>query len=466
MDARMYTQDTLEKFIISKACLDDKTLYKYYTENKVKEFRARLGRLTTQKELSKIILTICTDVLRPLVYKLIKRMSKDVNKYGNLIISGGEAFNIYFDKEDRVVTGDIDTKFVPNINPSDPNFFGKIQVVRLAMWNAIGKTAVHGNSTCMTTYNNKLKTSKMAKMLGIQISNDNPFRIRYTLLPKQKKGRRRHPVEGDVFMDVEIFAIDLNVRCYNVEKKRIVTQKLGGILDAPIIRRDEFSSDVYKDFVTTPTGKLASKRFLLEDLQLLVEYGIRKGPKLAKDKIRLKRFIENVLKTNVPKGASFKHMMKAALKQVPTKIKTPRLTIKPFPVNDWRKFDPTIHESIVSPASLSQLTFLLYPVIEDVKALKRVPVNLRFSPGRARWTKILSDRRRGNIMRIRPNKNGNTNVSIEKIKKIRNNVMPILKKGKIPMPSLLYGYVPGRNNWMPIGLIDKAAIIGLLGQLK
>ena len=111
-------------------------------------------------------------------------------------------------------------------------------------------------------------------------------------MPKQKRGRTVKPKEGDVFMDVAIFAIDLNVKCFNIDKKRVTSQRLGGILDAPIIRRDEFSSDVYKDFKVTPKGKLASKRFLLEDLKLLVEYGIRKGPKLTKDKIRLKRFID------------------------------------------------------------------------------------------------------------------------------------------------------------------------------
>ena len=70
----MYTQDTLDEYIETKVCLGDKTLYKYYTEKvKTKEFRSRLSKLTSQKELKKIVLTVCTDVLRPFVYKLIKQ---------------------------------------------------------------------------------------------------------------------------------------------------------------------------------------------------------------------------------------------------------------------------------------------------------------------------------------------------------------------------------------------------------
>ena len=39
MDTRIYSQDTLDKYIISNVCQDDKTLYKYYTDGKTKEFR-------------------------------------------------------------------------------------------------------------------------------------------------------------------------------------------------------------------------------------------------------------------------------------------------------------------------------------------------------------------------------------------------------------------------------------------
>ena len=295
MDTKIYSQAVLDDYVLSTVCLGDKTLYKYFKDDKVKEFRTRLKSRIDQKALSKIALTLCTDVLRQRIYKLIQQMQKDMKSYGNLIVSGGEAFNLYLPKDSRVVTGDIDTKFVPNINPMDPQFFGKLQVVRLAMWNALGKAAVSGNSRLNTDVNKTLKQNKVAKMLGLTIDTNNPFRIRYTLLPKQKKARASKPAEGDIFMDVEIFALDLNVKYFNVDKNKVVPQKLGGILDAPIIRRDEFSSDVFKDFIKKDKYLLASKRFLLEDLELLVKYGIRKGPKLVKDKKRLKLFIQHVL---------------------------------------------------------------------------------------------------------------------------------------------------------------------------
>ena len=123
MDDRIYTSDVIDQYIISQVCQDDKTLYKYYTEGDIKKYRARLSRVTDQKTISKIALTLCTDTLRPIIYELIGIMSKNLSKYGNLIISGGEAFNLYFDKKDRIITGDIDTKYVPNINPNDPKVF-------------------------------------------------------------------------------------------------------------------------------------------------------------------------------------------------------------------------------------------------------------------------------------------------------------------------------------------------------
>ena len=352
------------------------------------------------------------------------------------------------------------------LTPTIQKFFGKIQVTRLAMWNAIGKAATHANRKCIFPYNKILKASKAATFLGIQISNDNPFRIRYTLLPKQKKGRKSLPREGNVFMDVGIFAIDLNVRYFNIDQKKVTSQKLGGILDAPIIRRDEFSSDVYKDFITTSKGKIASKRFLLEDVELLVKYGIRKGAKLKKDKQRLRQFIEFVLKAPIPPRAAFDQLMKIAKKKLPKRPRTKRLTLKPFPINDWRKFNPWVHEKIISPASISQVIFLLYPLLDNIKALKRVPVDYRFDPGRARWVPIKNNKRLGNIYRFRPDKNGNLKINLAVVKKMRNEILEILKKEKIPMPALLYGFVPGRDDWMPTGLIDRAAAIGLLGQLK
>ena len=100
--------------------------------------------------------------------------------------------------------------------------------------------------------------------------------------------------------------------------------------------------------------------------------------------------------------------------------------------------------------------------MNNVPKKRKVPTNTRFSPGRARWTGILTNQQRGNTKTHRPT--GETNIT--KVKKVRAEVMPILKKGKVPMPDLLYGYVPGRDDWMPTGLIDKAAIIGLVGQLK
>jgi hypothetical protein len=59
---------------------------------------------------------------------------------GDIIISGGEAFNMYMDFKDRIITSDIDAKFVPKI-PTDAKYFGKLQAIKLIMWDKLGKIA-------------------------------------------------------------------------------------------------------------------------------------------------------------------------------------------------------------------------------------------------------------------------------------------------------------------------------------
>ena len=64
MDTDIYSDDTIEKFIKSKVCQGDATLYTYYKKNQVKKFRERLNKVGKQDLIEKVSQTICTDVLR------------------------------------------------------------------------------------------------------------------------------------------------------------------------------------------------------------------------------------------------------------------------------------------------------------------------------------------------------------------------------------------------------------------
>ena len=63
---------------------------------------------------------------------------------GDLIVSGGEAFNYYVDFNDRIVTTDIDAKFVPFMK-TNTKYFGKLQALKLLLWDMLGKYAKNLN---------------------------------------------------------------------------------------------------------------------------------------------------------------------------------------------------------------------------------------------------------------------------------------------------------------------------------
>jgi len=60
-----------------------------------------------------IIQSSLTNALRPLLHHLINMIDMEMSRYGKLIISGGEAFNLNVKKQFREITPDIDTKFIP-----------------------------------------------------------------------------------------------------------------------------------------------------------------------------------------------------------------------------------------------------------------------------------------------------------------------------------------------------------------
>ena len=428
MDTDIYSDDTIEKFIKNKVCQKDATLYTYYKKNQVKKFRERLNKVGDQELIDKVTQTICTDVLRRLIYDMIRRMYKKLLPYGKMIVSGGEAFNIYLPKGSRVITSDIDTKFVPRINKDDPKAFGKLQMVRLALWNEMGHNATLNNNKSMTSYNNKLKKNKIASLLGLTIKSNSPFRIRYSLLPKLRTGKHIKPKTGDVFMDVDIFAVDLLVKHYNIAKKGIVEHNIGGILDIPIIRRKRFSSNVEVDYVRNykPLSlPLASKRFLIEDLDVLIRFGIRTGDKLRKDKERMFYFIRDVLGLHVTKSMSFTQMYNLVDKHIPlTSMRSPSISPS-FPLCAWKKLNPRKYEDIVTQASRRQLTFLLYPLLENKLKMKKVTKDYYFSPQKERWVKISKKIDIGNILNQRPD---NNRAPTQTLENTRSQVFKLLKK--------------------------------------
>ena len=78
-----------------------------------------LQREKVEENITTVLLTILTNILRPYLYDIISKLNEKMKKYGQFIISGGEAFNLNVPKEYRKLTPDIDTKFIQYINSNN-----------------------------------------------------------------------------------------------------------------------------------------------------------------------------------------------------------------------------------------------------------------------------------------------------------------------------------------------------------
>lgn len=73
-----------------------------------------------------IIQSSITNALRPTLYECVIKLNDEMSEYGKFIVSGGEAFNMNVTKNNRRVTPDIDTKFIPLYGNIDERKFEKL----------------------------------------------------------------------------------------------------------------------------------------------------------------------------------------------------------------------------------------------------------------------------------------------------------------------------------------------------
>ena len=141
MDEDYYSEKTVQKFIKKDMCQNDNVLYTYFQNGDVKKFRRRLQILKVdQKVLEQAVYVYITDSIRDIILSFVGKLTLKMKPMGDMVISGGEAFNVYFARDDRIITSDIDTKFVPRfLSPFDKKFFGLLQVCKLVLWNRLGK---------------------------------------------------------------------------------------------------------------------------------------------------------------------------------------------------------------------------------------------------------------------------------------------------------------------------------------
>jgi hypothetical protein len=461
----MYSEKSITEFIKGKLCQGDELLYKYYQSVDAKKFQSRLSTFGKEADdsVKTAFQTCITDVTRDVILSWIRILSKHMKTYGDLIVSGGEAINAYLDRENRIITTDIDTKFTPIIklqnkllDESDERMFGFIQFAKLKMWNKIGQLAKKFSETIVKRIKTLLGPT-VGKLLGVSFAGiRHPLTRRYTLIKKNKN-------EG-ILIDIELFAIDLHVKYYVPSKKRVSRETIGGLLDIAYMRQKEFGFEAAFTrskglYITSPvTHKIiydrglmvASEKFLIEDIYALQKYNLRPTKK-EKDRKRLLSFAKHVLGINIQPRETIEKIYEKSMKKIVT-VHTNLLARPNLTEKEMKKvllIDPFRYESITSKPSKERVYKQLFYGIKSSGNLK-VPgyeptlSNYRFNVHKENWVKNTDPLYIHNEATHRPNKN------IQNFPSVR-------------LQDILYGYNPSRDRWMPKKLVDKSAVIPVVG---
>jgi hypothetical protein len=285
MDHVYYSDKTIQDFEKRVVCQNDEKLYKYFTEGDILKFRKYL-KPDSYKTIEQAVYVYITDALRDIIISTVSSISDRVKPFGKLIVTGGEAFNMYFDRDNRIVTSDIDTKFTPTFK-LDQDYFKTLQVFKLYLWDYLGKISIQLDRKIKGRID-ALRLTKVGSFLGISLPSHGPYVTRrYTII-------RKTQTKPAVLIDVELFALDLRIRYYSPEFKKVILQNLGGILDMAIMRPYEFGYEVIDRPVQKGRIFVAGKKFLVDDIILMHSLGLRPN-KVQKDRKRLYQFATTVL---------------------------------------------------------------------------------------------------------------------------------------------------------------------------
>ena len=460
MDTEIYSEAVINRFMKKNLFFNDPLLEKYYETDNLTAFRKRVHRVHGKESFEKMVYAVVTDSVRDIILRTAAELSEFLKPMGDLVVSGGEAFNMYLDRADRLVTSDIDTKFIPII-PYDDKYFGKLQGIKLLLWNKLGEISRRINTKIKERLSRK---TKVARFLGLGFSEKGPYVTRRYLLIKKKKSQPGgDPGKGAIFIDVELFALDLNLRYFSIEKGRITQEVLGGMLDIPFMRPKEFGYEAIQSkkqgvtYKNKETGAIvhdkrlyvAGKRFLLDDVYLMQKLGLRPEKK-EKDRQRMYK-----LARMITKGANISatDSINTIYNRTHNKIKSVRfVTRRKGNVNMSlaAKVDPMRYSAFTTKPREDRLSKQLeYGVKGSVPNLNipgytKTHGNQRFNLNKQVWVK-------------------NTSKSY-----VKNefNYRPTTGKGipnKIDFTKLLYGYKPVRDKWVPPPIIKKAAMIPFVG---
>jgi hypothetical protein len=468
MDSTLYPEGVINKFLNENMLFNDVKLKKYYDRNEqrdLKKFRDRLHSKYSTKTLEKIVYVIVTDSIRDIILDTVGEINEVMKTMGDLIISGGEAYNMYVPFKDRIITTDIDAKFVPRMK-KDSKYFGKLQGVKLILWDKLGQIAQKLNFRLKNRIIEVNKRNpKIFKFLGLGFKQTGPYVTRrYTLIKKKKFGTQNVPSKGDIFIDVELFALDLNTRVFSPKTGRIQDLNIGGILDIPFMRPEEFGYDVsftkqkgitYRHVLTNKlirnnTIFIAGRDFLIEDIYLMHKLKLRPEKK-EKDRQRLIR-LSKMVTTTVSAGDAIDTIFKKVKHKIVKKTRQ-RYVFKNVSMSRAARIDPYKYKQFTTPPQKErlskQLVHGLKPIVKgmSVKGFSNTSGNQRFNLNTLKWKKNSSHNYVKNEYPLRTNEamNLSKNLNINRT---------------------LYGYKDSRNKWVPKPILRGAAAIPFIGLKK
>lgn len=460
MDEKSYTKRVINTFLDKNMFFGDPTLKKYYDQGDVKKFRNRVHRQFSDKQFSKVIYALVTDSIRDIILDTVGELTVFMKSMGDLIISGGEAFNMYMDYKDRIITTDIDAKFVPRLK-RNAKFFGKLQAIKLIMWDKLGKLAKRLNTRIKRRVLSR--KGKLFKFLGLGFKRTGPYVTRrYTLIKKKKGGNTNKPTKEDIFIDVELFALDLNLRYFCPSSGKIEDFTLGGILDVPFMRPKEFGYEVVKD-VTRPsisyrnmgTGNIkvndkvmvASKEFLIEDIYLMQKLNLRPEKK-DKDRQRLFRLAKLFTKT-VKSTDSMDAIFKKVQPKIAKRVKRTQRRSAPLRMKNATRVNPLKYSEFTTVPSEKRLSKQIVhgiktPVPTIVEGFEKTHGNQRLNLNTYTWKKNNTNEYVKNEFNLRPKE-------------------PMNLPNNLNVQETLYGFRPRRDGWVPKPLLQRAAQIPFVG---
>jgi hypothetical protein len=461
MDTEIYSEAVINRFLKKNLFFNDPVLERYYQTNNLAAFRKRVHRLHKNETFEKIVYAIVTDSIRDIVLRTAGEISYFLKPMGDLVISGGEAFNMYLDRKDRIITSDIDTKFIPKFAYND-KYFGKLQATKLLLWNKLGEISKRIGEKVKTRIS---RNTKVARFVGLNFAESGPYVTRRYILIKKKKTQARgaEPSKKDIFIDVELFALDLNVRYFSIQKGRIIQEVLGGILDIPFMRPKEFGYEVIESkklgvtYKNKDTGSIihdkrlyvAGKRFLLDDVYLMQKLGLRPEKK-EKDRQRMYKLAKMITKTANIRPTDD---INTIYEHTHNRIETPKFrTARTGSVNmsQAARVDPLKYKEYTTKPKEERVSKqLVYGVKTSVPNINvpgyaRTHGNQRFNLNKQEWVKNTSPTYIRNQYNYRPTTGKNIPDNLNTTK-------------------LLYGYNPVRDKWIPRSIIKKASQIPFVG---